>query len=145
MRLDFTLAKKFSRNNVKGLELRSASLDRAVLFNTSGKGYEKIRSALSENLQESLDIRVKGVGKSLEITGPDTMKALKRLNFVNESHNDFVDFYNREIGNIGEVVSLEVDEKAALVEMYSERESFENFFDELLPIIEKYDIGILKK
>ena len=52
MRLDFTAAKKFSANNAKGLELRSASLTRAVVFNTSGKGYEKVREAFSEYVKD---------------------------------------------------------------------------------------------
>ena len=151
MRLDFTAAKKFSANNAKGLELRSASLTRAVVFNTSGKGYEKVREAFSEYVKDEEakgrepDLRVKGIGKSYEISGKDTPAFLSRLNFVNESHNDFIDFFNNEIHNIGEVLELELNEKAALVSMTSEGESFEEFFADLLPIIEKYDIGIFKK
>jgi hypothetical protein len=151
MKLDFTLAKKFQRNNVKGLELRSAGLTRAVVFNTSGKGYEKVRASLEEFRSEKallgkdVDLKVKGIGKSCEISGTDTMEFLAMLNFVNESHNDFIDFFNREISSIGNVTELDLDEKAALVEMTAEGESFEIFFDELLPIIEKYDIGIFKK
>ena len=151
MKLDFTLAKKFSRNNVKGLELRSASIERAVVFNTSGKGYEKVREALDEFSREAealgrdIDLKVKGIGKSYEISGRDTMEFLDRLNFVNESHNDFVDFYNGPLKDIGEVVGLDLDERAALVQMTAEGASFEDFFEELLPIIEKYDIGIFKK
>lgn len=151
MKLDFTLAKKFSRNNVKGLELRTASVDRAVVFNTSGKGYEKVREALDAFNQEAilqereLDLRLKGIGKSYEISGRDTMEFLSHLTFVNESHNDFVDFYNKKIKDVGEVLELDLDEKAALVQMTAEGNSFEDFFEELLPIIEKYDIGIFKK
>ena len=73
------------------------------------------------------------------------MAFLQKLNFVNESHNEFVDFYNKEIAEIGEVTELELGEKAALVQMSAEGESFGEFFDKLLPIIEKYDIGIFKK
>jgi hypothetical protein len=151
MKLDFTLAKKFQRNNVKGLELRSASLKRAVVFNTSGKGYEKVREAFDEFVREAeadsrdIDLKYKGIGKSYEISGRDTMEFLGRLNFVNESHNDFVDFFNTRIGEIGQVTELDLDEKAALVQMTAEGASFEDFLNELLPIIEKYDIGIFKK
>ena len=151
MKADFTLAKKFSKNSVKGLELRTASLTRAVVFNTSGKGYEKVREAYDDFVREEEtrgnvpSVRIKGIGKSYEITGEDTMKFLSRINFVNESHNDFIDFFNREAASIGEPVELDLDEKAALLRMTAETEAGENFFDGLLPIIEKYDIGILKK
>ena len=40
---------------------------------------------------------------------------------------------------------MDLDEKAALVKMTAEAESEEEFFAGLLPIIEKYDIGIFKK
>ena len=70
MKIDFTIAKKFSRNTVKGLELRSASTDRAVVFNTSGKGYEKVRKAadgfirMRETEGLETDLKLKGIGKS---------------------------------------------------------------------------------
>ena len=151
MELDFTLAKKFSYNNVKGLELRSASLTRAVVFNTSGTGYDKVREAYDVFIKEAGDngrvpsLKMKGIGKSCEISGDDTMAFLRRLNFVNESHNDFIDFFGREIGKIGQPEELILDEKAALVHMKAEGESFEIFSAGLLPLIEKYDIGIFKK
>lgn len=151
MKLDFTLAKKFSRNSVKGLELRTASLTRAVVFNTSGKGYDKVRAALESFIKKekkegrSPDVKLKGIGKSYEVSGEDTLRFLLNVNFVNESHNDFIDFFNREIHTIGEPVEMELDEKAALVRMTAEAESEEEFFAGLLPIIEKYDIGIFKK
>ena len=151
MKLDFTLAKKFSANNVKGLELRTASLKRAVVFNTSGKGYDKVRAALDSFVKKeekegrSPDVRLKGIGKSLEISGEDTLRFLADVNFVNESHNDFIDFFNCGISAVGEPVEMELDEKAALVRMTAEAESEEVFFAGLLPIIEKYDIGIYKK
>ena len=151
MRLDFTLAKKFSRNNIKGLELRSATTDRAVVFNTSGRGYEMVRDAYDYYAAESAllghtpSLKVKGIGKSYEISGADTMAFLGKLNFVNESHNDFIAFYNENIEKIGQVKGLEIGEKAALVQMSAEGDSYELFFEELLPFIEKYDIGILKK
>ena len=151
MKLDFTLAKKFSRNNIKGLELRTASLERAVIFNTSGTGYEKVRDAFAAFMNEeesegrSPDVKLKGIGKSYEVSGKDTLRFLWDVNFVNESHNDFIDFFNREISALGEPVEMELDEKAALVKMTAETESEEDFFAGLLPIIEKYDIGIFKK
>lgn len=150
MDLEFTLAKKFSGNNVKGLELRSATLTRAVVFNTSGKGYEKVREAYDalireEEAEKVPSVKMKGIGKSYEISGDDTMKLLWKINFVNESHNDFVDFFNREVHSIGEPLELTLDEKAALIRMTAEAEDEEIFFAGLLPIIEKYDIGILKK
>ena len=70
MKLEFTLAKKFNGNNVKGLELRSASLGRAVVFNTSGTGYEKVRDAYeafkgeSEFLGKEVSLKLKGIGKA---------------------------------------------------------------------------------
>ena len=151
MKLNFTVAKKFSPNNIKGLELRSASLERAVVFNTSGKGYEKVREAYDVFLKEALgqereiSLKLKGIGKSYEITGTDTLEFLSRINFVNESHNEFVDFFNHALNEVGEAVSLELTEKAALLEVTAEAESFEKYSEELLPIIEKYDIGIFKK
>ncbi len=151
MELSFTVAKKFSPNNIKGLELRSASLERAVVFNTSGKGYEKVREAYDAYLKEAgkdgreVSLKLKGIGKSYEISGPDTMDFLGHINFVNESHNEFVDFFRKAMPEIGKTVSLELTEKAALIEVTAEAESFEKYSDELLPIIEKYDIGIFKK
>ena len=151
MKLDFTVAKKFSPNNVKGLELRSASLERAVVFNTSGKGYEKVREAYDTFLGEAagqgrdISLKLKGIGKSYEISGADTLEFLGHLNFVNESHNEFIEFYNRRIHEIGEVKTLELTDRAALVDMTGEGESFDIFSEGLLPIIEKYDIGIFKK
>ena len=82
MKTDFTLAKKFSRNNVKGLELRTASLTRAVVFNTSGKGYEKVREAYDAFLKDeeregrAPAVRMKGIGKSYEISGEDALRFL---------------------------------------------------------------------
>ena len=78
MKLDFTLAKKFSRNNIKGLELRTASLERAVVFNTSGKGYEKVRAALDAFMKEeekegrTPEVKLKGIGKSYEVSGKES-------------------------------------------------------------------------
>ena len=147
----FTLAKKFSSNNAKGLELRSACLDRAVVFNTTGNGYDKIRKIYDGYIAEAgkegrtPDLKLKGIGKSLEITGADTMDFLGRLVFVNDGVREFLEFYNKELPDIGRAEELDMDSKAALLKVNCGDRSFEDFSAGLLPIIEKYDIGIFKK
>lgn len=147
MKLSFTIAKKFTKTTAKGLELRTATLDRAVLYNTKGDGYEKVREAAEGFgfFEGENRVSFKGIGKSYEVTGKNVFPFLMKLNFVNETQNDFIAFLNTELGKIGEIISVELSDKLAMAEMTAEGESFEKFADGLLPIVEKYDIGILKK
>ena len=124
--LIFDLAKKMSKTAVKGTELRSikggsapnsvADKCRAVIRNTAGAGYDKIKEMAADFREETgYKLYVKGMGKSLEITAeglaahgakPELginaisimMEFLGKINFVNEDHNDFISFYNRYIG-----------------------------------------------
>lgn len=147
MKISFTVAKKFNNNKEKGLELRSAGTERAILYNTKGEGYEKVREAAESFgfFEGEKPVTMKGIGKSYEITGENVFPFLEKLNFVNESQNDFIAFFNSALKDMGEIVSLELDDKLALVEMTADAESFEIFAGNLLPIVEKYDIGIIKK
>lgn len=176
MSLNIFLAKKFDRSTTKGLRLKSAGLERAVVFNSDGSGYEKLRDAAEafRKSGENVDISLRGIGRSYEITGEDTMAFLSCINFSDESVNDFIRFFNEELPliAIGEPVSLELTEKLAMIELHVENEleteqgdrpashgeesdlnatddAEDRFFDELsetlLPRIEKYDIGIIKK
>ena len=123
--LIFDIARKFGRSTAEGLQLRSisggtapncvADRARAVISDTAGKGYDDIRSLVSE-IKDSKDwnLACKGVGKSLEITAegisahgakPEKglnaismiMEVLGHLNFVNDDITEFISFYNRHI------------------------------------------------
>lgn len=122
----FELARKLAPASAKGLELRSlsggsaanmvADSARAVVRDTSGAGYDRIREQVAEFRQEKqVKINCRGIGKSFEITTegiaahgakPESglnaisvmMEFLGRLNIVNEDAAVFVDFYNQYIG-----------------------------------------------
>lgn len=122
----FELAKKFAPAAAKGLELRTvaggtaanmvADTARAVVRDTSGAGYDMLRTQVAEFRQSrNVKIKCKGVGKSFEVTAegiaahgakPEAglnaisilMEFLGTLNFVNEDAAVFVDFYNKHIG-----------------------------------------------
>lgn len=124
--LVFDIAKKFSQSSTKGLELSSlnggtaansvADYARAVLHNSTGEGYENVKSLVSEfRSAKGCKINCKGIGKSFEITvqgvsahgaKPEQglnaisviMEFLGQLNFANEDVNDFITFYNEHIG-----------------------------------------------
>ena len=141
MVLEYKLAKKFPTVNAKGLELRRLTADRAVVFNSAGEGYDKLKS-----LKDSMfghGVKLKGTGKSLEITGAGMVDFLSELIFVNDSQNDLVRFLKNESGNIGEIVDIEADGRAAIVYVRAEAEDTDVFYSNLLPILADYDIGIL--
>ncbi len=141
MELSFKLAKKFSSVTAKGLELRKLTTDRAVIFNSAGEGYDKVKA-----LRDSMfgrDVKLKGTGKSLEITGAGMIDFLGELIFVNEGQNDLVRFLKREARSLGEIADIEADGRAAIVSMKAEAEEAEVFYGKLLPILADYDIGIL--
>jgi hypothetical protein len=141
MELNFKLAKKFSSVTGKGLELRRLTPDRAVVFNSAGEGYDKIKA-----LRDSMfgrDVKLKGTGKSLEITGPGLRDFLGQLIFINEGQNDLVRFLKNESKGVGEIIDIEADGKAAMVTVKAEAEDAEVFYAKLLPILADYDIGIL--
>ncbi len=124
--LIFDFAKKFAATQVKGLELRSlkggtapnsvADRCRAVMLSTQEGTYDRIKSQLNQYREKTgYKISAKGVGKSLEIIAsgisahgakPEAglnaisimMEFLGTLNFVNEDHNEFIQFYNEYIG-----------------------------------------------
>ena len=141
MELSFKLAKKYPSVTGKGLELRKLTADRAVVFNSAGEGYDKIKE-----LRDSLlgfKVKLKGTGKSLEITGPGLFDLLGELIFVNEGQNDLVRFLKNERKTIGEITDIEADGKAAIISVKAEAEDAEVFYAGLLPILADYDIGIL--
>ena len=194
--LVFELARKFANSKTKGLKLRSitggaaansvADSCRAVIRDQSGAEatYAKVREEAKAFREETgYKLRAKGVGKSLEITAegvsahgakPETglnaisimMAFLGRLNFVDEDHNDFIDFYNKYIGFCldGEKLGInftdeasgklvfnvgmaEMNEKAAGLTInvrYPVSMTGEDVYAGMAETLEKYNLGILK-
>lgn len=193
--LTFEIAKKFPKNAIKGLELRSltggaaanmvAEKARAVVRSEEPEIYEHIRDLAAEYRKE-IDgkINIKGVGKSLEITTegisahgatPQSglnaislmMAFLGKLNFVSDDVNDFIDFYNQYIGfeyhgktlgcgledepsgkltlNVGlvnfdrEAITLTINVR------YPVTATEDQVYDGIKPLMEKYDLGIIKE
>ena len=124
--ITFELAKKFAKNNMEGLELRSlkggfapnsvADNCRVVVNSPKPEQYDDIKEKIAIYREETgYKVNYKGVGKSLEITvtgvsahgaKPELgvnavsvmMDLLGRFYFVNEDLNDFIAFYNQYIG-----------------------------------------------
>lgn len=124
--LVFDVVKKFSKNNVKGLELRSlkggmapnsvADNARAVVNSPDPSIYDILKEKITAYRSlTGYKINYKGIGKSLEITvsgvsahgaKPEAglnaisimMELLAQFNFANEDTNDFIAFYNKYIG-----------------------------------------------
>ncbi len=122
----FEFIKKFNKNNVAGLELRSlkagvapnsvADYCRVVVNSPKAEQYADIKEKVSAYKEKNgHKMNFKGVGKSLEITSTGVaahgakpekginaisimMDFLGELNFVNEDINDFIAFYNQYIG-----------------------------------------------
>ncbi len=194
--LVFELARKFATSQTKGLRLRSikggaaansvADSCRVVIRNQKDEAapYAKVREEIAAFREETgYKIHAKGVGKSLEITTegisahgakPETglnaisimMAFLGRLNFVDEDHNDFIDFYNKYIGfcldgeklgiNFADEASgklvfnvgmAEMNEKAASLTInvrYPVSMTGEEVYEGMAETLEKYNFGILK-
>jgi len=132
--LIFDVAKKFTKSENKGLELRSfkggeapnmvAANARVIVRADKKEVYEAIKnSAVAFREKTGHQIKTKVIGKTLEIvtTGvsahgarPESgfnaissmMEFLGGLSFNNEDVNDFIDFYNRYIGYELDGVSL---------------------------------------
>lgn len=124
--LVFDLAKKFSGSGGKGLSLSSlkggnaansvADSARAVVYDSSGAGYEAVRERVALFRKEKKrKISCRAMGKSLEITtegisahgakpwqGENAvslmMEFLGGLRFTDDDVNDFIEFYNDHIG-----------------------------------------------
>lgn len=123
--MTFELVKKLSKAGNKGLELRSIKgghahnmvpdSARAVVKSEKTDIYELIKTKAAAAREEGKTIKVRGMGKSLEITAsgksahgaePEKginaisvlMDFLKDFDFVNESAVEFLDFYNNCIG-----------------------------------------------
>lgn len=124
--LIFDIARKFSRSQSKGLQLRSitggsaancvADNARAVIYDDGGGGYDEIKSLLTAlREQNGWKINYKGIGKSLEIrtqgvsahgAKPEQglnaisilMHALSLLNFAGDDVMEFIRFYENHIG-----------------------------------------------
>lgn len=206
--LIFELARKFSKTQLKGLELRSlaggnaansvAENCRAVVRyqnaqkaqgdknaqNSAAASYEKIKEEISAFREETgYKLHSRGMGKSLEITAEGVsahgakpsaglnaisvmMAFLGRLNFVNEDHNDFIDFYNKYIGFCldGEKLGInfsdepsgklvfnvgmaEMNDKAGKLTInvrYPVTADSDAVYAGMMPMLEKYGIGVLK-
>lgn len=189
--LVFELAKKFSKTQIKGMELRSlsggADIDcsaescRVIVRNQKAGDdapYEKLREEAARFREESgCKLHIRGMGKSLELTtavesGGEhnavsvMMAFLGRINFVNEEHNDFIDFYNSYIGfcTSGEklgiafaaeaaeqpsfiVTTAEMNEKAGKLTVrleYPIELDEDKVYDTMMPILERYNFGLLK-
>ncbi len=122
----FDIAGKFSKSSGKGLELRSlqggtapnsvAGSARAVLYNSAGGGYDKVKEAVSRYRDEkNCTIKCRGTGRSLEVTvegvpshGAKPEKGLNAisimmdflggLDLASEDAAGFISFYNECIG-----------------------------------------------
>lgn len=191
----FQLARKLSKTVNKGLELRSlaggnaanmvADFARAVVRSDKPEIYEDIKTAAAAFRDETgYKLTVKGAGKSLEISAaglsahgarPHTglnaisiiMAFLKKLTFVNDDVNDFIDFYNNHIGfeldgkslgigfsdnesgdlilNVGKIAL----EKEAIVLTINVRYPVTftdtQVYDAMLPVVNKFNMGIVKE
>ncbi|MBR6585428.1 MAG: dipeptidase PepV [Firmicutes bacterium] len=194
--LVFGLAKKFSASSAsaKGLELRSlqggtapnsvADSCRAVVRSGQDGDYDKIREIVRVYKEETgYKVNVKGVGKSLEITTSGVsahgatpwkglnaisvmMQLLGRLNFVNEDHNDFIQFYNDHIGfnlhgeNLGVDISdepsgrlvfnvgmVELDPEAGKLVInirYPVTADGEEVLEKIAETLDRYEIGLIR-
>ena len=194
--LVFELARKFTTSHAKGLKLRSmkggmaansvADYCRVIIRNQKDEEapYVKVREEMAAFREETgYKIHAKGVGKSLEITTegigahgarPEAglnavsimMAFLGRLNFVDEDHNDFIDFYNKYIGFCldGEKLGInfsdepsgklifnvgmaEMNEKAGKLTInvrYPVTMTDEAVYEGMAGTLEKYNLGVLK-
>ena len=132
----YTVARKFGRTTTKGLELRTVKDSRAILYNTKGEGYDKIKDVLEELKAEGYKLNYKVIGKSLEIVSDSIFLILAKFNFVNEDMNDFVQAFNElEL----KPTSLNLDEKAVLMTLDLSDEEKKDFQEKS----EKYDIGMI--
>lgn len=190
----FSLAKKFTAAaGAKGLELRSlqggtapnsvADSCRAVVRSGQDGDYDKIKEIVRLFKEETgHKVNVKGVGKSLEITVTGIsahgatpwkglnaisvmMQLLGRINFVNEDHNEFIQFYNDCIGfnlhgeNIGVDISdepsgrlvfnvgmAEIDPEAGKFVInirYPVTADGDEIMAKIAEIVERYEIGVI--
>lgn len=137
--LIFDFAKKFSKNQQKGLQLRSIKGGtapnsvpdscRAVVKSEESGAYEEIKNKAEAFSQATgYKLSCKGIGKSLEIltlgvsahgAKPEEglnaisimMEFLGQLNFVSEDQKDFLRFYNEYIGFSLDGAGLKADLK----------------------------------
>lgn len=193
--LSFEVAKKLSKVQAKGLDLRSlsggsaanmvAEKARAVVNAEDSQVYANIRQLAAAFREETgYKVTVKGVGKSLEIATegkaahgatPEAglnaisimMAFLAKLNFVSEEINEFIHFYRQHIGfdlngtgmgcdfadepsgkltlNVGvlnydrQSISLTVNVR------YPVTVTEEQVYDSIMPVINQYDMGIIKE
>lgn len=190
----FDIAGKFDNFGGKGLELSSvkggtaansvADFARAVVHDSSGAGYEKIKEQVAEfRAEKDCRINCKGLGKSFEITvrgisahgakpwmGKNAisimMDFLGRLNFANESTNDFISFYNECIGydlhgeRIGcsvedepsgklvfNVGMIDADKKTVQLTVnvrYPVTFDDERVYEGIMSVLGGYDLGVVK-
>ena len=192
--LVFELAKKFGKAKSEGLDLRSvkggnapnsvADSCRAVLSSKDSGRYEQVKEKLAEYRDETgYKISCRGLGKSLEITTsgisahgakPEAglnaisimMDFLGRLNFASDDQNDFINFYNQDIGfdlngrKLG--VDFEDEQSGRLIfnvgitEINTEAGKFtinirypvtyedNQIYEPMEPVLTKYDIGLVK-
>lgn len=192
--LNFDIAKKFTKSVGKGIELRSfkggnahnmvPDYARVVLRSDKPKVYENLKVKAAKWREEGVKIKAKGVGKSFEITvegksahgstpekGTNAISILmdfiKDIEFNNESINDFIEFYNEEIGfqldgtNLGicledevsgktvvNIGVIELDTKSARLAVnvrYPVTFGENDIYDNLDSVLTKYNIGIVKK
>jgi len=157
---------------------------RAVVRSGQDGDYDKIREIVRVYKEETgYKVNVKGVGKSLEITTSGVsahgatpwkglnaisvmMQLLGRLNFVNEDHNDFIQFYNDHIGfnlhgeNLGVDISdepsgrlvfnvgmVELDPEAGKLVInirYPVTADGEEVLEKIAETLDRYEIGLIR-
>ncbi len=192
--LIFDIVRKFDAAGNKGLELSSlkggtaansvADYARAVLHDSTGAGYDRIKQQLAAFREEKgCRINCKGIGKSFEIVShgvsahgayPEQgvnaisimMEFLGRLNFANESTNDFLRFYNEHIGYdlhgeragcafedsqsgklIFNVGMIALDKKTAQLTVnirYPVTMDEDTVYGGLMTVLGRFDLGIVK-
>lgn len=192
--LFFNIAKKLSSNKAKGLKLSAlsggnapnmvADFARAVVNHPEKEYYDGIREKAERFREETgYKLKLKGIGRSLEITAEGVsahgahpylglnaisiiMKFLGELTFANEGINEFISFYNTNIGfelngssmgcfmedeqsgelvfNVG-MVSLEKEAVSLVINIrYPVTCEAEKVYESMQPVLEQYDLGLIK-
>lgn len=192
--LIFELAKKLMKPSGKGIELRSfkggnapnmvPDFARAVVRADNPMVYEQLKEKAARAREEGKQIKTKGMGKSLEITAHGIsahgsepqdgvnaismlMEFFKDIEFINESVNDFIEFYNSHIGYElnGESLGIGFEDEISggtvvnvgMIDLDTKRASMsvnvrfpisfddETIYDGMSQNVGKYNIGVIKE
>ena len=192
--LIFELAKKLLKSSGKGIELRSfkggnapnmvPDFARAVVRADNPMVYEQLKEKAARARETGKQIKTKGMGKSLEVTAygisahgsepQDGVNAISMLmeffgdiEFINESVNDFIEFYNSHIGYElnGESLGIGFEDEISggtvvnvgMIDLDTKKVSMsvnvrfpisfddETIYDGMSQNVGKYNIGVIKE